>query len=289
MSAVRPIEESEAFMFVSMLATEVSVGKVDLPSFPDIALRVRKALQDDDVSADTVARIVGAEPGLAARMLQLANSAAMHASARPITDLKVAIARLGFDLIRSTSIAFAMAQLAKAPALRTVREPLRHLWQRSALVAALASVVARRHTKVNPGVAALAGILHGIGKLYVRVRSVEYPKLFADPDTYAHVEKAWHTNIAKALLENWQISPDVVAAVHLHEDLEYTHEAEPDLTDILIVANLLVVFRDSPERVSRDCEAVPAVRRMLLDAAGCEQLLAESAAEIEALRSALGS
>jgi hypothetical protein len=41
--------------------------------------------------------------------------------------------------------------------------------------------------------------------------------------------------------------------------------------------------------VSQDCEAVPAVRRMLLDAAGCEQLLSESSAEIEALRAALGS
>src|SRR5688572_31260159 len=71
-------DSAAAFAFVSELAKEVSSGKVELPSFPDVAVRVRKVLGDEHVSNEQIARIVGSDPGLAARMLTLANSAALN-------------------------------------------------------------------------------------------------------------------------------------------------------------------------------------------------------------------
>ncbi len=271
-----------------MLAKELSEGRIDLPSFPDVAMRVRRALQDDDVSADKIMRIVGAEPALAVRLMQLANSAAVNVGGKHIADLRVAIVRIGFNLVRSGAIAFAMSQLTKSEALRGVREPLRALWQRSALVAAMASVVTKRLTKVNPDAAALGGILHGIGKLYILVRAVEYPALFSDAEAYRRIELLWHANIAKALLENWDMTDDVVAAVHLHEDQEYMHKGETDLTDVLLIANLLATYREYPEHIELNLQGVPAARRIQLDGVSCKRLLAESGSEIEALRSALG-
>ena len=38
---------SAAFEFVKALAFELSSGKIDLPSFPDVAVRVRRALAED--------------------------------------------------------------------------------------------------------------------------------------------------------------------------------------------------------------------------------------------------
>jgi len=63
----QPVSESAAaFAFVSELAQEVSSGKVELPSFPDVAVRVRKVLADEQVSNEQIARIVGSDAGLAA-------------------------------------------------------------------------------------------------------------------------------------------------------------------------------------------------------------------------------
>ncbi|MHB8476573.1 MAG: HDOD domain-containing protein [Steroidobacteraceae bacterium] len=281
--------EANGFEFVAMLAGELSAGKVDLPSFPDVAQRVQRALQNADVSADKIKRIVGAEPALAARLLQLANSAALNPGGGKIADLRVAIARMGLNLVRSTAIAFAMSQLTKSEDLRVAREPLRVLWQRSALVAAMASVLAKRLTKVNPDSAALAGMLHGMGKLYVLVSAVKHPALFADTEAYQGIEQLWHANIAKALLENWEISADVVAAVHLHEDLEYRHEGEINLTDVLLIANLLATYREHPQDIELNLQGVPAARRIRLDGAGFTKLLVESSSEMGALRAALGS
>src|SRR5271165_7321345 len=281
--------ESNGFAFVTMLAGQLSAGKIELPSFPDVAQRVRKALQDEAVTAEKIVRIVGAEPALAARLLRLANSAAINASGKQITDLRVAIARIGLNHVRSSSIVFAMAQLEKSAELRGVKEPLRQLWQRSALVAAMASVVAKRMTKVNPDAAALAGILHGIGKLYILVNAVKFPTLFSDPETYKSIEQDWHANIAKALLENWEMSDDVVAAVHLYEDYDYTHDDETDLTDVLMMANLLATYREHPDDIELNLQGVSAQRQLRLDGPGFKKLLAESGSEIEALRAALGS
>ena len=80
----------------------------------------------------------------------------------------------------------------------------------------------------------------------------------------------------------------MVAAVHQHEDLEYSHEGEADLTDVLVIANLLISFRQDPQAIEVNLQGVSAAKRMNLDIESYKRLLEESAAEIEALRAALG-
>src|ERR1700761_5125653 len=94
-----------AFEFVQFLAQELSSGKVELPSFPDVAVKVRKVLSDNDVNMEMVLRVVGSEPTLAARLLQIANSAALN-NGNPVRDLRNAVQRMGLNMVRSASIAF---------------------------------------------------------------------------------------------------------------------------------------------------------------------------------------
>src|SRR5215470_4466447 len=103
--------DPDAFAFVTDLASELSWGKIDLPGIPDIALRVRKALENDNVSTEQIERIVGSEPVLAGRLVQLANSAALNVTGRRVTDLRMAIARTGFAMVRTAAIAYAISQL----------------------------------------------------------------------------------------------------------------------------------------------------------------------------------
>src|SRR6185437_14014645 len=152
----KTVIDTEAFAFVQALASELSKGKVDLPSFPDIALRVRQVLADENVTQEQVARVVGSEPALAARLMQIANSAALNFTGKPITELRTAINRMGHNMVRSAAIAFAMSQLKKVDSLKGLEEPLETLWKASAAVAAMSYAVARRFSKVNPDTAMLA-------------------------------------------------------------------------------------------------------------------------------------
>jgi HD-like signal output (HDOD) protein len=281
--------DTQAFAFVQSLAAELSKGKVELPSFPDIALRVREALSDEDVTQDRVVRVVGSEPALAARLMQIGNSAALNYSGKPITDLRSAISRMGFNMVRSAAIAFAMSQLKKQDALKGLEKPLEELWKRSAAVAAMSHAVARRYSKVNADSALLAGLLHGIGQLYILTRSAKHPGLFANQATYNAIVRDWHSAIAKALLENWDMADEVIEAVSSFEDLERSHEGPVDLTDVVTVGNLLASFKDHPETIELNMHDVAACKRMNIDRAAYEQLIDESEHEIDALRQALGA
>src|ERR1700742_1480561 len=212
------VTDTQAFAFVQSLAAELSKGKVELPSFPDIALRVRKVLSDENVGQDMVVRVVGSEPALAARLMQIANSAALNFSGKPITELRTAISRMGFNMVRSAAIAFAMSQLKKQDALKGLEKPLEDLWRRSAAVAAMSHAVAKRYSKVNPDTALLAGLLHGIGQLCILTRSAQHPGLFANQAAYTAIVRDWHSSIAKALLENWEMAEEVIEAVSNFED-----------------------------------------------------------------------
>jgi HD-like signal output (HDOD) protein len=251
-------------------------------------MRVRQVLADDNVSPEKVVRVVGSEPALAARLLQLANSAALNFSGKAVTDLRTAVARMGFNMVRSAAIAFAMSQLKKVDALKGLEKPLDALWKRSASVAAMSHAVARRLAKVNPDTALLAGLLHGIGQLYILTRAAKHPQLFANEAVYHNIVRDWHSSIAKALLENWDMAEEIVEAVGNYEDIGRAHTGPTDLTDVLTVGYLIASYRDHPESIELNMEGVAACSRMQLDRAGYDKLIQECGEEIAAIQAALG-
>jgi HD-like signal output (HDOD) protein len=280
---------SDAARMVEALALELAGEKIDLPSFPDIAVRVRKALADDELVIDIVVRVISAEPALAARLLQLANSAALNATGKRLTDLRTAVLRIGFNMARSATIAFAMSQLRRAEAYKGLDVPLTELWHHSAHVAAVSHVVAKRFTQVNPDMALLAGLLQGIGKLYLLTRAVRYPGVMQDPGTYQRIVAEWHVRVAQAILRNWEMAEEVVTAVVAWENPDREHEGDTDLTDVLAVGSALAALGPDPRSEEMLFLGMPAARRMKLDGNSCGAALAESHQEISSLRQALGA
>ena len=277
-----------AFRFVQSLGQELSTGTFDLPSFPDVAIRVRQVLADEEVRPEKVVRVLSAEPALAARLLHIANSAAIGFGGKTVTDLRTAVARLGFNMVRSAAIAFAMWQWKRSEALKGLEKQLQELWESSTSVAAVAYVVARRLGRVTAATALLAGLLHGVGKLYILSRAHQHQDLLADPTTYSHIVSDWHSSIAKALLEQWQMPEEIVVAINEFEDLERDHTGPADLGDVLTIACLLVRLKDHPEEIDIELQALKAAQRLQLRPDTCWQLLKESAGEIVAMQQALG-
>ncbi len=280
---------AQAFEFVTALAAELSSGKLDLPSFPDVAIRVRRALGDDKTTVDQVVRIVGSEPALAARLLKMSNSAALNRSGKQITDLRTAIARMGYNMVRSAAISFAMAQIRASAGLKGLEKPLHELWKTSTYVAAFCYVLAKNHTKRNPDEAFLAGLLHGVGRLYILTRTPQFPEFLGDPVTLASTMRDWHSEVAKAILENWEMTEELIQAVTEQDDSGREHSGPADLTDVLIVANLMTTYLEHPESLVLNMGGVTGFKMLGLDENNCAQVMQESSAEIEALRQALGS
>jgi HD-like signal output (HDOD) protein len=285
-SAANP--SNAAFEFVKELAGDLSAGKLELPSFPDIALRVRKALANEDVLIDQVVKIISSEPALAARLLQLANSAALSPGGRRVVDLRAAMARIGFNMARSATIAFAMSQLRRAQAFKGLERPFAELWTESTHVAALSFVLARRAGGVNADAAMLAGLLHAVGKLYMLSKTPRFPELLADPAQYQQLVSSWHANIAKAVLENWEMADDIVVAVHSYEDPDRERPSPVSLADVLALASLVSTLPGDLEALEVGLSDSRDARRLNINAAACAEIMRESAEQIASLRQALG-
>ena len=160
---------------------------------------------------------------------------------------------------------------------------------RSAGVAAMSHAVARRLAKVNPDTALLAGLLHGIGQLYILTRTAKHPELFENEAVYHNIVRDWHSSIAKALLENWDMAEEIVEAVGNYEDIGRTHAGPTDLTDVLTVGYLLASYREHPgqHRAQHGRASRPA-RACSSTAPAYDKLIKESGDEIAAVQAALG-
>jgi len=286
-AAASPSANAMAFQFVEQLAKEVSAGRVELPAFPDVAVRVRKVLADDNVGADKIARVVGSEAGLAARVLALANSAALNRGGKSIVDMKMAISRIGHNNVRTAAVSFAIMQLRRAAELKGLVKDLEELWHEATMVAALSHAIATR-ARVNGDEAMLAGLLHNVGKIYILARAHKHPALFADRPALNGILRQWHANVGKAIVENWGFPVRIAEAIGDHEDIERQTDGDPDLTDVLTVATMMAAFLGKTADLELNMQGVRAFARLKLDNGKCVHIMEECAEEIAALRSALG-
>jgi len=282
-----PSSSAGAFAFVAELAQEVSKGRVELPSFPDVAVRVRKVLADEDVSNDQIARVVGSDAGLAARLLTLANSAALNRSGRSVADLKTAVNRIGHNNVRTAAVSFAIAQLRRAGELKHISKELEQLWTEATMVAALSYALASRATNINADESMLAGLLHNVGKIYVLARAHRHDSLFKDPAAIAQVLRDWHANVGKAIVENWGFPAHIADAISEHENIDRT-VGTADVTDVLTVAVMMSGFMGHETDLELNMQGVKAFWRLGLDNAKCVHVMRDCADEITALRTALG-
>jgi HD-like signal output (HDOD) protein len=277
----------ESFRFVRGLATELSAGRVDLPSFPDIAMRVRKALDDESATVEQISRVVGAEAALAATIFTMASSPAMGYSGKPVTDLKSAVARVGLSNVRAAALAFSLGQLRKAVQFQSIRDDLNRLWHRSTFVAALARVIAMRVENVNPDFAMLAGLLHNIGAVYVLARIQRQPTLANQPAVCRDILKDWTPGISRSIAENWGMPDEVVDAIGEQAAADTGRRGVPKVADVLSLALIVDPSAVDAKQAATDTTLLAGCARLGLNPAGWQEILEVSQTEIKALQAIL--
>lgn len=275
---------SSSFKFVSELARELSSGRVELPSFPEAAARVQQVLSDDSVTSERIALVLSADAGLAARVLTLANSSLLSRGGAPVTNLKTAITRIGYENIRAAALAYANAQLRRAPELLRIRTQLEDCWQQGMRVASLAHAIAKESRCVRPDEAMLAGLLHNIGMVYILARSPSdsTPETLQDPAL-----RSWYPSIGQALIENWKLPEEIALSVGGQLDTERQHEGPADIQDLLIVA--VSMAAQMTQGAGQDAEAtqIPPASALGLDDSALVRIMLESQTEMEMLQAAL--
>jgi HD-like signal output (HDOD) protein len=278
------MQGSAAFKFVEGLAAELNRGELRLPSFPEAVLRIRKALQDEGCTTDRLARIAASDQVLAGRLFQLANSALMQRGGGKATDLRTAIQRLGFAMVRNAAISVAIEQLVQARGLGRSVKPVKELWRRSTRVAALSYVLAKHFTRLNPDEAFLAGLLHNVGKLYILIRSSQESNVLPEDESAAL--DGWHGTIGRLIIEHWGFSEAQAAAAEHYDNLD-RRIYQADLTDVVQAATLLDSLATQPNGNALQLDDVKSCQRLGLRHEQANAIIRESNDEIRALADAL--
>jgi putative nucleotidyltransferase with HDIG domain len=278
------------FAFVKSLAQELTHQEFDIPPFPEIAIRIRDAMNDPNVCTGDIAKIVVADPVLTTRLLRMANSALLRRGTIEITDINTAIGRLGYELVRNTVISLAMDTTFKAKnADGVIREYIHAISKHSTHVSALAYILAKRQPGIDkPENVMLAGLLHDIGKFYILNRANDFPELFSEPEQLKQLLATWHTGVGRAIIESWGFAEDMAITADEHETLDRNEYEDLDITDIVLVANLFVnLYEKKPDELP-DLSAIPACKKMEITHEVMEGIMAASEDEIRSIEQALG-
>lgn len=268
------------------IATQAGRGDLTFPTNVNATLKLQQALNDPDCHVEAAAKMVMAEPLLSARTVAIANSAAYNRSGNEIANVRAAVMRLGFRTLTSMVGSVIVRQLGSALTDPGLRAKAALLWEHTAHVAALAQVLARKVSKVDPETAMFAAIVHEVGGFYLLSRAEEFPGLLDDnsADWLEYGEKL----IGRGVLKKLGVPDPVLQAV---EELWLGECPLPPgtLGHTLVLANDLAPVGSPlmPAAVASARRAAAAQADCALGAGTLHGILADSAEEIESLAAAL--
>ncbi len=277
-----------AFEFVKQLGEELANKDFDIPSFPYIALQVRKEISDPNGSIKTLSRIILTEPMLTSRIMRMANSAMMRRGPLEVTSIEIAISRIGFDMVQNAAMSFVFREAFGTPDSGFLREHLARIRRHSTKVGVLAYVLAKKVKNfVKPDEAMLAGLLHAIGKFYILIHAKEFPELFVNTKALEECINAWYADVGRVIVESWDFPEQIVDAVGEHEIVDRKKSDPVEIKDIISVANLLVQADEEQNIEHLKLDQIPSFLRMNIDDETVKNLTREFDEEISSMTQAL--
>ncbi|BBT15590.1 HDOD domain-containing protein [Metapseudomonas otitidis] len=233
-----------------------------LPTLPEVALKVREAAEDPDVSIPALSKVIGNDAALTARIIKVVNSPLLRTN-KEITDLQMAISRLGINYTCNLATGLAMEQMFQATS-DVVDRKMREVWNKSTEIAGICHVLCRHYTRLAPDQATLAGLVHQIGVLPILTYAEEHYELLADSISLNHVIERIHPIIGDRILKAWEF-PAPIAQIP-SQYLDFTRNSpKVDYVDIVQVATLQSYLGSEHPYTQLDWSQVPAFAKLGLD------------------------
>lgn len=241
------------------LLQDIERNALALPALPDIAIRVRDAVNSGNCTVGEISRIIATDAALSARLIQVANNPQFRSDIT-IESLEKAVECLGMNRLRDMVLNLVMEQLFHAPC-EPADKKLRELWEHSLTVAAISHVLAARFTRLAPEEAMLAGLIHGIGALPLLIRAGDYPELLENEPTLELALSKLQAPLGTALLEAWNFPAELQAVPAQHENLA-RDSAQTDYVDVVTVANLQSYIGSEHPLATVERSRVPAFAKL---------------------------
>lgn len=233
-----------------------------LPTLPEVALRVREAAEDPNISIPALSKVIGNDAALTARLIKVVNSPLLRTN-KEITDLNMAISRLGINYTANLATGLAMEQMFQATS-DVIDSKMRDVWNRSTEIAGICHVLCRHFTRLQPDQATLAGLVHQIGILPILTYAEASEALLKDSISLNHIIDRIHPVLGERILRAWDF-PEQISTIPANY-LDFGRQSKTvDYIDIVQVATLQS-YADSDHPLSQvDWTQVAAFAQLGLD------------------------
>lgn len=204
--------------------------KQEVPVLSSGAPELLASLTDESVDVPRLANLLERFPTIAARLISLANSA-WSSPINEISSLEKACARLGLNVVKSTSIALAVVapfNPSRCPAFDQQR-----YWTRALTVAELTYQLTRQTSHiVESQTAKTAGLLHNLGLLWIAdqlpgltqqaIRTYQKGETSSLDQALTDLIGVGYSEASGYLGEAWKLPLPLVAAMGHHRDPYYS-------------------------------------------------------------------
>ena len=253
---------AKADLFFNELKEAVEDDSLVLPSLPEVAFKIRDAVECEDSTAEQIANALSQDGSLSARLIQVVNSP-LYRPRNPIDDLQMAVTRLGIRLVRDLVMNLAMKQMFQSTS-EVLDKKFRDVWNTSVDVAAICQMMSVSMNDISKEQALLAGLVHNIGILPILMIAENDDDLFHDGAALNAIVSELQGPVGEMILKSWNFSDGLVEVVKQCHDFTYSDDSGANLVDLVQVALLqggFVTDQDVPE----DWSTVPAFSKLGMD------------------------
>lgn len=196
-----------------------------LPTLPAVAMEVLRLCQQEEFDMSELAKIIGKDPALTAKILKVANSPLFNLR-REVTKVSQAIVWLGVQSVRTLALSFSLVRGLRKPSQGGFDQD--RYWKRSIIAAVAARELAGRAELRSWEEAFLAALLQDIGMMALRqAASDEYDALLVEAGDdhlrLVELERAAfgcdHAEVGAWMARKWRLPEVLTSSVALsHAD-----------------------------------------------------------------------
>ncbi|HEY8218625.1 MAG TPA: HDOD domain-containing protein [Methylobacter sp.] len=210
--------------------------ELSIPSLPDVAIKLRDAMNNDDVGIADVVKIIQHDPVFSAKLIGLANCP-LYLGVTPVKSCFEAVNRIGLNATRNLVISLSMNRIFKTNS-PLIKKYLDEIWKESLSISIISFVLASITKQVNPEEALLAGLICNIGAVPFLSFAANLPK---DYYTESDIEAALtyvKGPVGYKVLNDWGFVEEYLKIPLYSEDWYQNNSEKLNLTDIVVLSRL---------------------------------------------------
>lgn len=221
---------------------------IELPTLPDIALKVRNAVNDPNKGLNQITKLLEMDPNIAATVIKIANSAMFSGYSRTSSCIE-AVARLGLHVVQNIVICIAVNNLFAVPNT-FLKQQLTKVLDKSRRIGAISYVIGSIVKGKQAEKAMLGGLISQIGILPIISYLSRLPEIKENPMIVEQVASKISGEVGKIILQDWNFDEELISVPENVDNWFRDENSKPDYADIIIVANIHSLYGQSNEDIN---------------------------------------